>query len=177
MGEAHALRPFLLSFKHLDDDVQLRIVGTGKRREELEQLCAVENLTDQITFEGVVPREEIPEILGDAVASFVPLKQEQNLDYARPNKLLESMAVGTPYIASGVQEIEQITTESGAGFAVDNDSEEVASAIRTLLEDPEIHKEMGKRGIQFIEKEHRWSELATRVDDVLKNQPDSEASG
>lgn len=169
MGEAHALRPFLRSFKHLDDDVQLRIIGTGKRREELEQLCADEDLTEQISFEGVVPREEIPDILGEAVASFVPLKQKENLHYARPNKLLESMAVGTPYIASAVGEIEQITAESDAGFAVDNDAESVADATRTLIENPEIHEEMSDRGIQFIEREHRWPELATRVDKVLRN--------
>jgi glycosyltransferase involved in cell wall biosynthesis len=170
IGEAHALRPFLLSFKHLDDNINLRIVGTGKRREELEQLCADENLTDQISFEGVVPRNEIPAILGEAIASFVPLKQEQGLDYARPNKLLESMAVGTPYIASAVQEIEYITAESDAGFAVDNNPQEVADTIETLIENKDLREEMGERGIRFIEREHQWSELATRVDCLLRNE-------
>ncbi|QLD86832.1 glycosyltransferase family 4 protein [Natronomonas halophila] len=169
MGEAHALRPFILAFKHLEDVAELRLVGTGKRREELEALCREEGLTGRVRFEGVVPREEIPKILAEATSSFVPLKQGQNLDYARPTKLLESMAVGTPYIASSLREIERITEESGAGFAVDNDSEEVANAVRKLVDDDDLQREMGERGVEFINREHRWPELATRVDKAIKN--------
>lgn len=169
MGEAHALRPFILAFKHLEGISELRLVGTGKRRDELEALCEQEGLTDRVTFEGVVPREEIPEILSEATASLVPLKQDQNLDYARPTKLLESMAVGTPYIASTLREIERITEESKAGFAVNNDSKEVAEAVRKLIENDELQAEMGTRGVEFINKEHRWPGLATRADRAIKD--------
>lgn len=168
MGEAHALRPFIRSFDHLRGVARLRLVGTGKRREELEQLCREEDLTDDVSFEGVVPREEIPKILAEATASFVPLQQGHDLDYARPNKLLESMAVGTPYIASSLREIERITDESDAGFAVDNDADEVADAVRRLVENQTLRDEMGRNGIGFIEEEHRWPELAKEVDRVLR---------
>lgn len=170
MGEAHALRPFIRSFDHLRGVAQLRLVGTGKRREELEELCREEELTDQVTFEGVVPRDDIPKILAEATASFVPLQQGHNLDYARPNKLLESMAIGTPYIASSLREIERISTESEAGFAVDNDAEEVADAVRRLTENQTLRDEMGRNGIEFIDQEHRWQDLARKIDRVLRNQ-------
>lgn len=169
MGEAHALRPFIRAFHHLDGVAELQLVGTGKRREELETLCREEQLTDRVSFNGVVPRTEIPEILSNATASFVPLQQGHNLDYARPNKLLESMAVGTPYVASSLREIERITDESSAGFAVDNDPEQVATAIRQLVEDSELRNGMGTRGVEFIDREHRWPELATRVDRTIQN--------
>lgn len=169
MGEAHALRPFIRAFKHLDG-MELQLVGTGKRREELETLCECEGLTDRVTFSGVVPREQIPAILGQAVASLVPLKQGHNLDYARPNKLLESMAVGTPYVASALCEIEMITKESDAGFAVDNEPEQVATALRQLINNSELRDDMGRRGIAFIEAEHRWSKLADRVDGVIRSR-------
>lgn len=168
MGEAHALRPFILAFQSLGGVAELRLVGTGKRREELERLCEDEQLTDRVSFEGVVPREEIPEILAGAAASLVPLQQGYNLDYARPNKLLETMAVGTPYIASSLREIERITDESSAGIAVDNDPEQVAAAIRQLVEDSELREEMGQRGIEYIDQEHRWPELAARVDRAIR---------
>jgi glycosyltransferase involved in cell wall biosynthesis len=169
MGEAHALRPFILAFEQLEGIAELRLIGTGKRREELERLCEERGLTDRVTFEGVVPREEIPEILTDATASFVPLKQGQNLDYARPTKLLESMAVGTPYVASNLREIERITEESHAGFTVDNDSTEVAEAIKKLVQSDELQREMGERAIEFINREHRWPRLATRVDSAIRD--------
>jgi glycosyltransferase involved in cell wall biosynthesis len=167
MGEAHALRAFIQAFKHLDVDAELRLIGTGKRLEELQQLCETEGLTDRVSFEGVVPRDEIPAILRSACLSLVPLKQGQNLDYARPNKLLESMAVGTPYIASNLQEIRRISADANAGIAVDNEPEAIADAIRTLVEDDERRQEMGQRGAAFIDREHRWPELAARVDSAI----------
>lgn len=169
MGEAHALRPFIQSFKHLEGVAHLRLVGTGKRRDELEELCREEKLTDNVSFEGVVPRDDIPEILGEATASFVPLQQGHQLDYARPNKLLESMAVGTPYIASSLREIERITEESKAGIAVDNDAAQVADAVRQIAENENLREEMGERGVKYIDQEHRWPELAGDVDRVLRD--------
>jgi glycosyltransferase involved in cell wall biosynthesis len=170
MGEAHALRPFIGAFEHLDGVAELVLVGTGKRRAELEQFCRDRGLTDRVTFDGVVPREEIPAILSMATASLVPLQQQYRLDYARPNKLLESMAIGTPYIASSLREIDRITQEANAGFAVENDAERVAEAIESLVSDPEMAREMGTAGIEYVEREHRWPILADRVASVLKRE-------
>jgi glycosyltransferase involved in cell wall biosynthesis len=167
MGEAHALRPFLSAFDRLDGVAELELVGTGKRRDELERFCREQGIDDRVTFRGVVPRTEVPGILRDAAASIVPLKQEHRLDYARPTKLLESMATGTPYVASSLAEIDRITDSSNAGFAVDNDPEAIAAAISTVVEDPEGAHEMGRRGVAFVEREHRWPVLADRVAEVL----------
>lgn len=176
MGEAHALRPFIEAFDYLDGVAELILVGTGKRRTELEQFSRELGLTDRVTFRGVVPREEIPAILSRATASLVPLKQQYQLDYARPNKLLESMAVGTPYVASSLREIDRITEESNAGYAVENEAKAVAQAIEAVIDNPELADEMGRNGIAYIKREHRWPILADRVAAVLeKKEPKEEA--
>lgn len=166
LGESHALRPFIEAFVYLED-TSLRIVGTGKRREELEKFCRAEGLTDRVTFEGVVPRDEVPDILAGAEASIVPLKRGHSLDYARPTKLLESMAVGTPFVASALTEIERVAEESGGGFAVENDADVIAEKLDLLVADPQRQAEMGERAVAYIDREHRWSELAERVGLVL----------
>ena len=168
MGDAHALVPFVEAFEHLDERYELLLVGTGKRRDELERLARERGLADRVTFHGVVPREEIPPLLSGAAASIVPLKLDYHLDYARPNKLLESMALGTPFVASAVGEIETVTEESGAGLAVENDPEAIADALRTVLEDDERRARMGEAGVAFVEEHHRWPTLAKRVAPVLR---------
>ncbi len=167
MGEAHALRPFIAAFEHLEGVANLELVGTGKRRDELETFCREQGLDDRVTFRGVVPREQIPGILTNAAASLVPLKQQHQLDYARPNKLLESMAVGTPYVASSLREIDRITAEADAGIAVDNEPEAVAEAVETLVTEPDRAREMGRNGVAYVDSEHRWPVLAERVATVL----------
>lgn len=167
-GDAHAHQPFFRAFTHLDDSYRLLVVGTGKRKKELERLCREEGLKDRVTFAGVKPRAEIPDILDDAAVAIVPLKKGYNLDYARPTKLLESMASGTPFVGSDVAEVEVVATESGAGHAVANDSEEIAAAIESLVENSNRRARYGKNGIEFIDENHRWPRLGSEVADVLR---------
>ncbi|MFC7157495.1 glycosyltransferase family 4 protein [Halomarina halobia] len=166
-GQAQAFEPFFRGFARLDGDRELLVVGFGDRRDELERLARDLGIEDRVSFEGPVPREEIPSILRSAALSWVPLKTEHSLDYARPTKLLETMAVGTPYVASRVTEIEVVTERSGAGVAVDNDPAAIADAMRDVLADDAARAEMGRRGAAFVSEHHRWETLGARVGDVI----------
>jgi glycosyltransferase involved in cell wall biosynthesis len=165
-GDAQAFVPFVRGLANVDDDFDLLLIGTGKRRDELEALVREEGLTDRVEFHGVVSREEIPGLLAGSTLSFVPLRTDQQLDYARPTKLLESMAVGTPFVASAVSEMSWVAEESGGGIAVENDPEEVASAIRDIRQGNPA--EMGENAVEFIDAHHRWPVLADRVADALR---------
>lgn len=169
LGEGQAFEPFLRAFRDLKADVEhdVLIVGFGERKAELKQRCEQLGIADRVEFRDPVPREEIPELLASSVLSWVPLKTEHQLDYARPTKLLETMAVGTPYIASRVTEISIVAEESQSGIAVDNESDSIQKAMRVLLSDPEQREEMGKRGVSFIDKHHRWDALGEKTGDVL----------
>jgi glycosyltransferase involved in cell wall biosynthesis len=169
MGDAHALRPFIKAFQWLPSEYTLEFVGDGKRRNELEGLTAELELSDQINFVGFVDRSEVASRLQQSGISVVPLQQDIHLDYARPNKLLESMAVGTPYVASNIEEIQRVTDESGGGLVVPNEPPEVAAAIEELISDPERREEMGEAAVSHIDTHHRWSLLGQRVESVLKS--------
>ncbi|WP_254546619.1 glycosyltransferase family 4 protein [Halomarina pelagica] len=171
-GQAQAFEPFFRGFARLDGDRELRVVGFGDRRDELEALARDLGIEDRVTFDGPVPREEIPSILRSAALSWVPLKTEYSLDYARPTKLLETMAVGTPYVASRVTEIGVVTDRSGGGVAVDNDPDAIADAMRDVLADDDERAEMGRRGAAFVREHHRWPALGARVGEVIADATD-----
>lgn len=169
MGDAHALRPFIEAFQQVPPAYSLELVGDGKRRDELETLVVNLGLSDQVTFAGFVDRTEVAHRLQQSALSIVPLQQDFHLDYARPNKLLESMAVGTPYVASDIREIRRVTDESGGGIVVSNDSDAVAAAIEELADDPQRREQMGNAAVSYIETNHRWPILSNRVAVVLDN--------
>jgi len=169
MGDAHALRPFIEAFQQLPPTYMLEFIGDGKRRNELEALTSKLDLTDQISFVGFVERTEVASRLQQSALSIVPLQENLQLDYARPNKLLESMAVGTPYVASDVREIQQVTDESGAGIVVSNDPDEIAAAIKKLVSDPEQREKMGNSAVDYIDSHHRWPLLGERVTNLIKS--------
>lgn len=167
LGTFYAFEPYLRAFARLDEEYELYFVGWGECREELEELCAELSIEDRVTFTGRVPREEIPELLATSALNWVPLETDYRLDYARPTKLLEGMAVGVPYVASPLQEIDVITEQSNAGLTTQNKPTAIAEAMETILSDAELQQEMGQRAVEFIEQEHRWDVLSNRMRDVL----------
>lgn len=176
LGEAQAFEAFFQGFASVDHPRELHIAGSGERRAELEALSNDLGIDDRVIFLGMLSRNEIPKFVASSKLSIVPLKNDDKykFDYARPTKLLESMAVGTPFVASKLAEIEIICNESNAGIAVDNEPVRVAKAIRTISENEEKRREMGKSGVEFIDNNHRWDSLAELVAHVLEQPSDRE---
>lgn len=169
MGDAHALRPFIEAFQQLPSEYSIELVGEGKRRNELEEFADELGISDRVKFSGFVERSEVAHRLQESALSIVPLQQDFQLDYARPNKLLETMAVGTPYVASDITEIRRITEESGGGVVVSNDPDAVARAIKYLLDAPEKREQMGRDAVSYIDSHHRWPLLGDRVSGTIKS--------
>lgn len=167
LGQGQAFEPFLRGFARLDSSRELHIFGFGDRRDELEELSRQLDIEERVSVKEPVEREKIPGILQSAALAWVPLKTEYSLDYARPTKLIETMAAGTPYVASQVAEIEAVTADSGAGKAVENSPESVANAMRELLADEEHRVESGRRGTAFVAENHQWDVLGARTGDVI----------
>lgn len=169
LGTFYAFEPYLRAFASLDDQYELYIIGWGEERERLEKLCTDLEIKARVTFTGRVPREEVAAYLSSAALNWVPLETDYKLDYARPTKLLEGMAVGTPYIASPLDEINIVTEESKGGIIVKNEPEDIAESMEHLLTHAELRQRMAERAVEFIESNHRWPSLSNRIQDVIVN--------
>jgi glycosyltransferase involved in cell wall biosynthesis len=167
LGTGQSFIPFLEGFVELSEDVELTIVGDGERREELQKFVRNRDIDDSVHFTGYVDRSEIPGRVAGATVSLVPLKTDYELDYACPTKLLESMSVGTPFVASAVAEIEKASEESDAGIAVENEATHVKEALEELLTNREMRKTMGWNGVEHIENNHDWKTISQDVAMVL----------
>lgn len=167
LGTFYAFEPYLQAFALLDEQYELYIIGWGEERERLEDLCADLGIKDRVTFTGRIPREVVADYLALAALNWVPLETEYELDYARPTKMLEGMAVGTPYIASPVDEIEVITEASQAGIIVPNDPDEIAEAMRQILFTPDLQQQMAEQAVDYIAANHRWPGLSNQVQEII----------
>ena len=77
--------------------VRLLIAGSGRDRNKLEALAAANGVSDRVTFLGALPQMQLREYYGAADALVLASSRE-----GWPNVLLESMACGTPVVASNV---------------------------------------------------------------------------
>ncbi len=113
----------------LPDNVDLWIVGDGPRRSDLEGLSRSLKVADRVRFVGVVPQERLRDYYEAADALVLASSRE-----GWANVLLESMACGTPVIASDVWGTPEVVAQPAAGVLMpERTPEGMASAYHTLF--------------------------------------------
>jgi glycosyltransferase involved in cell wall biosynthesis len=137
-------RPTLLSVGHLIErkghdrvieamrqlpDFDLVIVGDGPERDALGHLARRVGITDQVRFLGSRPYATLPEIYGAADALVLASSRE-----GWANVLLESLACGTPVVASNVWGNPEVVKVPEAGVLMEqNTPEGISRAVRILF--------------------------------------------
>jgi teichuronic acid biosynthesis glycosyltransferase TuaC len=113
-------------------ELDLIIVGEGPERGRLTALIDRLGLANRVRLLGSRPHAELPMLYGAADALVLASSRE-----GWANVLLESMACGTPVVASNIWGNPEVVQEPAAGvIAAENTPEGIASAIRCLFADP-----------------------------------------
>jgi glycosyltransferase involved in cell wall biosynthesis len=117
-------------------DVQLRLIGDGKRREELEEMTRKFGIEKNVVFVGSVAPKDVLLEFSRSYACIHPARIDNC-----PLVLIEAMAAGVPVIASNAGGIPEIVRNdfNGILFSPEN-SEELSRVICKLLESPETRQ-------------------------------------
>lgn len=175
IGSAQALEPCIRAMQHVsNDDAVLQLVGDGDEVSRLKRVVERHNLEDRVEFVGLVDRNRIPEILDSATVGLAPIKDSPELDYAIPTKLYEYMACSLPVVVTGRGEIRRFATDTDAGIHTKPDPESIATAIDTLLENPDRRVAMGRDGYQVVSEEYDRQAIAGRLGEVFGTLTTSE---
>jgi glycosyltransferase involved in cell wall biosynthesis len=109
--------------------VDLLIVGAGEERKNLEQLAAQLGVSDRVRFMGAVDQDALRLIYNAADALVLASSRE-----GWANVLLESMACGTPVVASAVWGTPEVVAEPEAGVLMPSlDAAGVAAGVNRLF--------------------------------------------
>ena len=109
-------------------DVSLLIAGSGIERQRLEALARELNVQERVRFLGAVPQAELPRYYNAADALVLASSRE-----GWANVLLESMACGTPVVASRVWGTPEVVATAAAGILMHERSRQgVADAVSQL---------------------------------------------
>lgn len=110
--------------------VQLLIVGEGGEEWNLKRLANVLQVQDRVHFLGAMPQQALPAYYAAADALILASSRE-----GWPNVLLESMACGTPVVATDVGGIREIVAAPEAGVIMTERSVQgVVQALQRLLQ-------------------------------------------
>jgi len=113
-------------------DFDLLLVGDGPERPALEAQAKSLGLADRVRFLGAQPHAQLAQFYGAADAMVLASSRE-----GWANVLLESMACGTPVIASNIPgNPEVVQTQAAGRIALENTPAGLAAATRDLFATP-----------------------------------------
>lgn len=169
LGHAQDLEPCIRAMAHVESDIQLRIVGDGDVRPELEAVAERVGVDDVVEFVGLVERDDVPEQLADAIAGLAPIKQTEPLQYAVPTKAYEYLACGVPVVAVGNGAIESFLEQSEGGVLVESDPVEIACVLDGLAQNPDRRASLSSAGRAYVADSYDRRAIAETVSDELSS--------
>jgi glycosyltransferase involved in cell wall biosynthesis len=138
-------------------NIALVIVGDGEIRKELEELVSALGLKQRVIFRGHVPHEEL--FLFYSAADLFCLASEME---GCPNVVLESLACGTPVVATFAGGIPEIVRSDNIGLLAEREESKFAQAIHIGLT-----KSWSSADLVEYAKEHSWPGAASAVHKVF----------
>lgn len=118
--------------------VALAIAGDGPERAAVERRAAELGLEGRVRFLGPQPRERVLELFRAADASLLSSAWENF-----PHTVVESLAVGTPVIATRVGGVAEVVEDGVNGLLVPaGDPEALAAAIRRFFAEPGLRERL-----------------------------------
>ena len=139
-----------------DLDFSLHLAGDGPLRGELAERARRAGLAQRIVFAGMVPHGALPDWFRAADVTVLPSRSE-----GVPNVLLESIACGTPFVASDVGGVAEIADPRADRLTPAGDADALAAAIAEVLSQPST----GPR--RFMPES--WGRSAAALENVLRN--------
>ncbi len=110
-------------------EVELLIVGDGEEQHSLQARVERLGLGERVRFLGALDQRELPRVYSAADVMVLASSRE-----GWANVLLESMACGTPVVATSIWGTPEVVSEPCAGVLVERrDGESIAAGVRRLL--------------------------------------------
>ena len=152
----HGVDVLLRARAQAHKDWQLRIIGDGPMRAELDDLAR--SLGVDVDFRGAVAPDAIPQhMAGTAIGvAPYPAMDTDSDQYFSPLKVYEYMAAGLPVVASRVGQLPEIMGES-AYLVPPSDPEALAEALDALVANPVERARVGSDNRRQAEREHSWT--------------------
>jgi glycosyltransferase involved in cell wall biosynthesis len=133
-------------------------VGAGAELASLQKLALQLDCADICQFVGPVPNEQLRTYYSAADASCLASRNE-----GWPNVILESLACGTPVVATGVGEVPRLLADPELGTIVAPTPEAIHAGLLRALQ-----RQWNRETLSAYAQQHTWENVAARVEAVLK---------
>jgi glycosyltransferase involved in cell wall biosynthesis len=153
------IRTLIAALAKLASPVRLTLVDAGGPGDAVRKWARSLGCADRLDITGRIPTDALVKLYRRAALVVVPSRYE---GFGLP--AVEAMACGTPVVATSAGALPEVMRVGSGGLLVPRDDPEaLASAIATLLGEPEMRREMGARARPLIEATFSWPRVAERT--------------
>jgi glycosyltransferase involved in cell wall biosynthesis len=155
--------------KSSNKEYRVTIAGKGPLSPNVEELAAE---IDYVDYRGFVSEKEKQSILESGSIYVLPSYAE-----GLPIAILEGMAGGNAIVSTKVGSIPEVVNEDTGITVEPRNIDQLESAIRVLINNPERTAEMGRRGRKLAEERYSWGYVAGRLRNLYRDCIDKSCSG
>jgi glycosyltransferase involved in cell wall biosynthesis len=156
---AKGLLDLLDAVARLPEHVRLLLVGSGDLRPQLEQRAAALGIAERVSIQPAVPSTEVPAVMQQLDALVLPSRTTPSWREQFGRVLVEAMSCEVPVVGSSSGEIPHVIGGAGLVFPEGN-AAALANALRLLLHDERLRRELGRRGRERVLAHYTQAALA-----------------
>jgi glycosyltransferase involved in cell wall biosynthesis len=141
---------------------KLVIVGGGPSFNNLKKVCADARLEKHVLFTGFVNYSEIPAYINTSDLCINPFEVNYITDRIIPAKLIEYLSCGKPVVSTPLKGALEMLPSMTSGVMY-SDKGDFVETMSSLLNNPDLMKEMGSRGREYVAQKYSWQSIANRI--------------
>jgi glycosyltransferase involved in cell wall biosynthesis len=139
---------------------RLVLCGSGSSEAELKQIAEDQQIA--VTWQGAVPHEQAPSVMGQFDVLVLPSRTTPTWKEQFGHVLIEAMAMGIPVVGSSSGEIPNVIGRSDLVF-VEGDRLALAQILQRLVEDGAWREEVRQYGLTRVRQHYTHDRIAERL--------------
>jgi glycosyltransferase involved in cell wall biosynthesis len=149
--------------------VRLFIIGSGPSEPRMKEIVNRRGLDGHIVFLGPMSHEKILETLPSFAIGLAPYSPSpDNITwYADPTKIKDYLSCGLAVVVTDVPEVAFEIKKKGAGLIAEHSAEQLASAVISLLNSPQL--EDFQKNAYAMASEYDWDRLFSSAINLSKS--------
>ncbi|PLX24915.1 hypothetical protein C0580_03770 [Candidatus Parcubacteria bacterium] len=146
----------------LPENIKFLLVGDGDDKNMLKYLARELGLEDRVIFVGQVDRGEVSKYRQISDIFVCPSRSE-----GLGNAFLSAMASRLPVIATQEGGLREFINEKTAWVVQKDSPEQIAEAVKNILNDPQKVKTITENAHQMVSQEYNWDLVAQKMKDKV----------